>query len=169
MSLKDCSELAAIVVALLAIPASFYYIIKIAEWFKTNKKQTTELINKVQDDKLPYDMPWRVAPYSIFLTYLFGIIGVGLLISFIIDIMTTIPQKGFGGPLPKWGGCLLFMPPSGFVFSWIFLNMMDTYYCLYPKDFKKPYTKARRSFIARVSFIIGMSLPWLESIVQYLK
>lgn len=165
MSIKDCSDLATIVVMLLTIPISFYYIIKIVEQFKTNKKQTAELANKAQDDKLSYDMPCRVSPYKIYLIHFLAFFSACCIISFMIEIVTTMPQAGFGGPLPKWGGRLLFTPTSGVVVSWIFLSMFDTGYCLRPKDFKKPYTKARRLIIAIVYFILGMSMPWLEGII----
>lgn len=166
MSIKDCSDLATIVVMLLTIPISFYYIIKIVEQFKTNKKQTAELANKEQDDKLSYDTPCRVSSYKTGLIHFFAFFAASYIILSMIEIVTTMPQAGFGGPLPKWGGRLLFTPTSGFVVSWIFLSMFDTVYCLCPKDFKKPYTKARRLIIAIVYFIIGMSMPWLEGIIS---
>jgi len=149
------------------IPMSFFYVIKIVEYFKTNKKQPAKLVNKAQDNKLTYDIPYKVSPYKIIWIHMFALLVAFYFILFLVEIVTTTPQKGFGGPLPQWGGRLIFMPVSGFMCSWIFMSMSDTLYCFYPKDFKKPYTKARRSTMAVIFILIGMLLPWLESIVSH--
>jgi hypothetical protein len=154
MSINEYSALASIVAATCAIPAAFYYILKIKKLFNFRRKQKLKTTNIVPSKKIPHQI-------SINLIHMFALLGVAFIIISLIETTIRVPQAGFGGPAPRWVSSLIFMPISGFLISWIFVNLADTYYYLYPNDFKIPFTQKRRTILSIIIFLLGMSLPWL--------
>ncbi len=157
MSINEYSALASIIVAVCAIPAAFYYILKIKKLFNFRRKQKSETIISVQTKKLHKIF----YPISIGLIHMFAFLGVSYIIFHLTEMTITFPQAGFGGPAPKWASSLIFMPICGFVTSWIFTSLVDTYYYIFPENFKKPFTRKSRYVLSNICFLLGMSMSWL--------
>ena len=154
-------QFAAIAVLICAAPPAVYYTIQIYEYFKAKIRKEAD---KGRYDRPTHDVVCRAPTYKIAWINLLAWMGTVYLISCFLDLMTTFPQKGFGGPLPRWLGNLICMWYFGFATRWVWLSMLDINHLLHPEDSKKPYTKARRASIGRFLFIMGLLMPWLYDI-----
>ena len=154
-------QFATIALVVCAMPAAVYYTIQVCEFFKAKIQKSAD---KCQHDKLTHDTVFKVPTYKVVWLNLLALMGAIYLISIFLEIMTTVPQAGLGGPLPRWLGNLICMWHFAFATRWIFLGMLDIDHRLHPENSKKPYTKALRARLGMLFFVMGLSIPWLYDV-----
>lgn len=154
--LMSLEGVAAVGMLILAIPSAVCSIMKIKRMWARSK-----------DSALPAN--GQPSPPKITKAFLFstGMIHVGALLGFStffvllpVCLMATVPQVGFGRPLPMWAACLVGTPISGFLAGWIILDFISIYGYWGLREGQRVLDSRDPSKIAAIAAIVGAAIPW---------